>query len=108
MTYKVSLSSNNSISVKLKSSLKTKIETSIGGVQVPAKFSDLSDYNASGLNDKYLIMYDAATQKYIPVNPDVILSAATTEPISPGLPSDFKNQLDIDLDDKIDLDAGGF
>jgi hypothetical protein len=108
MTYKVSLSSNNSISVKLKSPLKTKIETSIGGVQVPAKFSDLSDYNASGLNDKYLIMYDAATQKYIPVNPDVILSAATTEPISPGLPSDFTNQLDIDLDDKIDLDAGGF
>ena len=108
MTYKVSLASNLNISVKLKSTPKVQIETISGGVQVPAKFSDLTDYNASGLNDKYLIMYDAATQSYIPVNPDVILSATATEPISPGLPSDFKNQLDVDLDDKIDLDAGGF
>lgn len=108
MTYKVSLASDSNISVKLKSTPKIKIQTISGGVQVPAKFSDLSDYNASGLNDKYLIMYDATTQTYIPVNPDVVLSAATTEPISPGLPSDFENQLDIDLDNKIDLDAGGF
>lgn len=107
MNYKVTLSSNI-INVRYKSDEKFKVQTLIGGVQVPSKFSDLSDYNSSGLQDKYLIMYDATTQKYIPVNPDVVLSAATTEPISPGLPGDFTNQLDIDLDNKIDLDAGTF
>lgn len=108
MTYKVSLSSNSTISVKISTSPKVKLSVISGGVQVPAKFSDLGDYNPTGLNDKYIIMYDSATQTYYPVNPDVVLSAATTEPISPGLPSDFKNQLDVDLDNKIDLDAGTF
>lgn len=107
MTYKVTLSTN-SFSVKVKDQKKIKVQSFVGGVQVPANFGDLADYNSAGLNDKYIIMYDAATQKYIPVNPDVILSAAATEPISPGLPADFENQLDIDLDNKIDLDAGTF
>lgn len=79
-----------------------------GGVLVPAKFSDLEDFDTSNLNDNYLIMYDAATQTYKAVNPDEILSKAVTEPISPGLPAVFVNKLDIDLDDRIDLDAGSF
>jgi hypothetical protein len=53
-------------------------------------------------------MYDATTQKYVTVNPDVVLSSAVTDPISPGLPQDFIDTLDVDLDNKIDLDAGGF
>jgi hypothetical protein len=53
-------------------------------------------------------MYDAASGKWKDRNPDEVLSAATTEPISPGLPADFENQLDIDLGNKIDLDAGTF
>ena len=107
MTYKVTPTST-SLTVKINSSPKIKVQTNIGGVQVPAQFSDLSDYNPSNLHDKYIIMYDAVTNTYIPVNPDVVLSAATTEPISPGLPADFENQLDVDLDNRIDLDAGGF
>ena len=108
MTYKVTLSSGTNVTVKLKGEPHAKIQTNFGGIQVPAKFSDLSDYNSSGLHDKYIIMYDAATNTYIPVNPDVVLSAAATEPISPGLPADFENVLDVDLDNRIDLDAGGF
>jgi hypothetical protein len=109
MTHKVSFSSGNNFSVRLKTTQRFNVDVKIGGTQVPAQFSDLSDYNAAGLQDKYLIMYDAATQKYIPVNPDVVLSAAAvTEPISPGLPADFENVLDVDLDNRIDLDAGGF
>ena len=69
---------------------------------------ELLDVDLSGASDKYVIMYDATTQKYTAVNPDVILSAAVTENSSPGLPSDFKDQLDADLDDRIDLDAGIF
>jgi hypothetical protein len=54
-------------------------------------------------------MYDASTQKYTAVNPDDVLSAASsTELTAPGLPTDFVDTLDVDLDDKIDLDAGTF
>lgn len=103
MTYKVSVATN-SYTVKFKSSPKYKVSVNLGGVQVPAQFSDLQDFNPSGLQDKYLIMYDATTQKYITVDPDVILTNAT----SGGLPATFVNQLDVDLDNKIDLDGGTF
>ena len=79
---------------------------------MPANFSDLADYNPTGLSDKYVIMYDAATQKYIPVNPDEVLNAAaSTELTQPGLvgfATAFLDRVDIDLDDRIDLDAGSF
>jgi hypothetical protein len=66
------------------------------------------DVDVSGVSDKYVIMYDASTGKYTAVNPDQVLSASVTEPTSPGLPQNFKDQLDVDLDDKIDLDGGEF
>jgi len=54
-------------------------------------------------------MYDSVTKKYRAVNPDTVLSAAsTTESTQPGLPSNFINQLDNDLEDRVDLDAGSF
>lgn len=94
--------------VRLKSKNNFKITANIGGIQVPARFEDLLNFDYSDKNDKYVIMYDVASQKYKLVNPDEVLSAATTEPIQPGLPTDFENQLDRDLDNKIDLDAGTF
>lgn len=108
MTYKVTLSSNNSISVKIKGTNKIKVQAASGGVQVPARFEDLINFDYTDKNDKYVIMYDAVTQKYKMANPDEVLSSAVTEPISPGLPADFENKLDIDLDNRIDLDAGNF
>ena len=72
-------------------------------------FSDLADVDTTGIGDKYLVMYNASTGKYTAVNPDTILSAASnTELTQPGLPNDFINTLGVDLDDKIDLDAGTF
>jgi hypothetical protein len=54
-------------------------------------------------------MYDAASGKWRDVNPDAVLSASSnTETTQPGLPGDFVNTLDVDLDNKIDLDAGVF
>lgn len=112
MTYKVSLSSNNVFNVRLKTIPKINIQANIGGVQVPSNFADLGDYNPSGLSDKYVIMYDAGTQKYIPVNPDEVLNAAAaTELTQPGLvgyATAFLDRVDTDLDDRIDLDAGTF
>ena len=108
MTYKVTYNSPYNFSVKtttpvdLKANLIAKIEI------MPQTLSDLTDVDVSGVNDKYLIMYDATSQTYTAVNPDEVLSAATTEPIQPGLPSDFMDQMDVDLDDRIDLDAGTF
>jgi hypothetical protein len=88
---------------------KQKIKATVAsGVIMARTLDELLDVDLSGASDKYVIMYDATTQKYTAVNPDVILSAAVTENSSPGLPSDFKDQLDADLDDRIDLDAGTF
>ena len=70
---------------------------------------ELLDVDVSGVGDKFVIMYDASTQKYTAVNPDNILSAAaSTELTAPGLPTDFLDTLNVDLDDKVDLDAGTF
>lgn len=77
-------------------------------IDMSRRLEDLLDVDLSGVSDKYVIMYDSASGKYKAVNPDVIISAAVTEPIQPGLPSDFVNALDVDLDDRINLDAGTF
>lgn len=106
MNYKVSLGTN-SYSVKQKLSPNFKVST-VEGVGKVTNLSDLSDVDVSGIQDNYVIMYDSASGKYKAVNPDVVLSKAATEPISPGLPADFEAVLDVDLDNKIDLDAGGF
>jgi len=107
MTHKVSVSSN-SYNVQQKSPNKFKVSTILGVSEV-ANLSDLQDVDITGLEDGYVIMYNATTGKYKAVNPDTILSAASnTELTQPGLPNDFINTLGVDLDDKIDLDAGTF
>lgn len=98
MTYRVTFSPNNNYSVRV---------NLVPSIQVmPQNLNELEDVEISGTRDKYVLMYDASTGKWRDVNPDDVLSAATTEPIQPGLPQDFENQLDIDLDNRIDLDAG--
>lgn len=107
MTIKVN-QATNSFSVKIKSTPKYKVSVSAEAGSVAGNLSELDDVQLSGLNDKYLLMYDASTGKWRDVNPDTVLSAATDEPIQPGLPTDFVDTLDVDLDNKIDLDAGSF
>ena len=68
--------------------------------------TDLNDFDSTGVENNYVIMYNASLQKYVTVDPDTVLSSATTT--NNGLPQDFINKLDVDLDDKIDLDAGTF
>lgn len=109
--YKVTLSSSN-YNVKLSRQTKYKVVGFAGGIQVPARFEDLENFDYTDKNDQYVIMYNASTQKYKLVNPDVVLnSAASSETIQPGLvgyASTFLDTLDVDLDDRIDLDAGLF
>lgn len=95
--------------VRLSKKLEFKVTGTSGGVQVPARFEDLVNFDATNKNDKYVMVYNSSTQKYELVNPDAILSAsADTETIQPGLPGDFVDTLDVDLDNRIDLDAGTF
>jgi len=107
MTYKVSVASS-SYNVKQSLPNKFKVSTVLGELEV-VNLSDLSDVDITGVGDKFVIMYNATTGKYTAVNPDTVLSASSnTEITQPGLPNDFINTLDTDLDDKIDLDAGTF
>jgi hypothetical protein len=108
MTYKVTFTSPYNYSVKTSQPVNPKVTLGYNIEIMPQKLEELEDVEISGTNDKYVLMYDAASEKWKDVNPDEVLSAATTEPISPGLPQDFENQLDIDLDNKIDLDAGSW
>ena len=85
---------------------KTKA-TVASGVIMARTLSELLDVDVSNVGDKYVIMYDSATGKYTAVNPDEVLSASsTTETTQPGLPDNFVDTLDVDLDDRIDLDGG--
>lgn len=107
MTIRVIATGSDQTLVRVKSKQNLKA-TVASGIIMARTLEELLDVDLSGVEDKYLIMYDAATQKYTAVNPDEVLSAAVTDTQSPGLPTDFKDQLNTDLDNSIDLDAGTF
>ena len=69
--------------------------------------SDLADVSVSNLpeSDNYVLTYDASLQKYTLVPADQVLQSAVADS---QLPQEFVDQLDVALDDKIDMDAGGF
>ena len=109
MTYKVSVSSGYNYSIKTSVPIKPKVTFGSTFEIMPQFLDELTDVEISGTNDKYVLMYDAPSGKWKDRNPDLVLSAASnTETTQPGLPNDFINTLDVDLDDKIDLDAGTF
>lgn len=104
MDIEVEVVSSN-IDVSLDSLRTIEVQSNVSAT----RFGDLADFNDNAKNDKYVIMYNSATQTYDLVNPDEVLSAASsTETIQPGLPADFEDVLDVDLDNRIDLDAGTF
>ena len=74
---------------------------------VAENLSELADVSVSDLagSDNYVLTYDATLQKFVLVPADNVLSSAVEDD---QLPDDFTNQLDTDLDDKIDLDGGTF
>lgn len=75
------------------------------------KLSDISDIDISGRADKFVMVYNAALNKYVFVDPDQILvaAAATVNTSSAaGLPGSFIDALDTDQAraNNIDLDGG--
>jgi hypothetical protein len=81
-------------------------ESSTLGYSPPKSIDGLGTVDVSNLNDGYVLMFDAPSQSFVFVNPDEVLSQAATDQISPGLPSDFIDELDAELDNRINLDAG--
>jgi len=105
MTYKVSIASTTSYSVKQQSTTKFKVSAILGtGASEVANLADLSDVNISGIQNGFVLTYNSSTGQFVAVDPDTVLSNAVTG----GLPNDFVDKLDVDLDDKIDLDGGSF
>ena len=117
--YQVVMSYDNETSVTLDSALNNQVDSNftIETTQLVAQtIEDLGNVDTSALDkagnttDNYVLVWDAGQQKYAFVNPDTVLSAAAdaTAPVQPGLPQDFIDTLDTDLDNLIDVDAGSF
>lgn len=57
------------------------------------------------LGDGYVMVYSKEKNKFIFVDPDEVLKQSA---IDDNIPKDFIDKLQQDLDDKIDVDSGGF
>jgi hypothetical protein len=107
MTYKVTVSSGNNYNVKV--STEPNLKTTFGYTVdlMPQKLDELLDVEieeVGGKQNNYVLVYNSTTQTWQAVNPDVVLSAAATEPIQPGLPQDFV----VETEQSLDIDGGGF
>jgi hypothetical protein len=80
-------------------------ETATLGATDSDNLDGLGNIDITNVQDGYVLMYDAELQKYVFVDPDVILSKSVEDD---SLPEDFLAKLDEDLDDRIDLDSGEF
>jgi hypothetical protein len=67
--------------------------------------SNLPKIDFTILGDGYVLTYNERRNKLIFVDPDDVLSNSVKDD---KLPEDFLNKLDVDLDDRIDLDSGDF
>lgn len=104
---KVIFNGSNEYLVKLKTNSQQNFNAIQSRIVVANRFVDLNDVNIPTLDstkNNYPVVYDATIGKFKIIDPDSVLSAASTA----GLPSDFIDILDSDLDNKIDLDAGTF
>ena len=65
----------------------------------------LGNIDITNVQDGYVLMYNSEIQKYVFVDPDVVLAKSV---VDNQLPADFIEKLDQDLDNRIDLNAGEF
>jgi len=63
------------------------------------KYSDLPS------KDNYVLTYNASLQKYELVPADKVLENSASDS---DIPETFVNQLQVELDNEIDVDGGGF
>jgi hypothetical protein len=80
-------------------------ETTSVGILDSSNLDGLGNIDISNVQDGYVLMYDLNQNKYIFVDPDVVLSKSVEDD---SLPQEFVDQLDVDLDNRINLDSGEF
>jgi hypothetical protein len=90
------------INIRLSQKKKLKIKTRIA---IPESLSGVDNVDIDNIKDGYVLMYDDELKRYTFVDPDKLLSKAVEDNF---LPQDFIDRLDVDLDDRINLDAGQF
>ena len=74
---------------------------------VAENLSELADVSVSNLpgSDKFVLAYNAYAAKFELIPADTVLTNAAADAV---LPDSFVDQLDVDLDNKVDLDGGSF
>ena len=74
---------------------------------VAENLSELADVSVSNLpgSDKFVLAYNASLAKFELIPADTVLTNAAADAV---LPDSFVDQLDVDLDNKVDLDGGSF
>jgi hypothetical protein len=80
-------------------------ETTSIGILDSDNLDGLGNIDIANVQDGYVLMYNQDQNKYVFVDPDVVLSKSVEDD---SLPQEFIGQLDDDLDSKIDLDSGEF
>jgi hypothetical protein len=81
-------------------------ETASLGLLDSGNLDGLGNIDVTNVRDGYVLMYDEESQSFVFVDPDVVLDKATVT--NEGLPSDFIDALDSELDNRIDVDSGEF
>ena len=100
MKIRVTQVPNTQISVKsVEAPFKVRLET--GGAAVPAKFTDLEDFDATGLSGDYVVVYDGVTRKFKTVPADTVLLYASAD-------DDLPDQFVQDIADELHMDGGSF
>lgn len=103
LQYTIKLSPKSSFTVTREASVASNYFQELVDVTVPG----ISKDSANPDKQNYVVVYNSSLNKFTIVDPDAVLSAAsTTSSVQPGLPGDFLDTLDVDLDDRIDIDGG--
>ena len=109
MTYKVS-TSNNNYSVKKSGDSSFKVSAILGtGASEVSNLADLEDVNVSGIQDGFVLSYNAAQGKFVATNPDVVLEVAAADSDIPDILIDaLVPEIVPEIVPQLELDAGSF
>jgi hypothetical protein len=105
INYTVKIVKPSSFKVTRETTMASNYFQELVDVSVP----DISKLSSNPNKANYVVAYNSTLNKFVIIDPDAVLSAASeTSSVQPGLPADFINTLDVDLDNRIDLDGGTF
>lgn len=103
--YTVKIGKNKSFKVTRERTMPTNYFQELLDVSVPGIAITTSNPN----RDNFVVAYNSSSNKFTLVDPDAVLvAAASSTGVQPGLPNQFTTVVGEVLDNEIDLDAGTF